>query len=69
MVIIDSHLPTRSSVYTIENPQYALLAPEMSPINKKICPIVSTNKLATPSKAIIKLFNFFIINSLFEIDI
>jgi hypothetical protein len=70
MAIIDSDLPTKSSVRTKEeNPQYASPAPETPLTYKSACPTVSTNELATLSEAVTGPSGSFIISSSPEADI
>ncbi|PMD62556.1 uncharacterized protein K444DRAFT_610603 [Hyaloscypha bicolor E] len=67
MAIIDSHLPARSPVCTMEeNPQHASPAPETSPTYERACPAVSANELAAPSEPVTGPSSFFIVGSLPE---
>ncbi|KAG9229916.1 hypothetical protein BJ875DRAFT_521667 [Amylocarpus encephaloides] len=69
MAIVDSHLPARSPVCTMEEKaQRASQAPETSPTYERACPTVSADELATPSEPITGPSSSFIVGSSHEAD-
>jgi hypothetical protein len=69
MAIVDSHLPARSPVCTIEeNPQHVSPAPKTSPAYERVCSAVSADELATPPEAVTGPSSSFILGSSPEAD-